>query len=358
MEFHLTDDRRMLADSLARFLAESCPVEKRADIAYAAPFHDPAALEGLVELGVLYALAGEDQGGMGGTGFDIAVVFETLGHALCPEPILPALLAARLLSAAEADLEPLLTGAVRYSVGLGELDAPYDLSGIVTQARADGDAWRLTGRKSVVYGGQVADRLLIAARSATGLAVFEVAAADAEVVGYAMIDGGGAAEVILDDTKAMLVLEDAEAALQGALDAGALALAAEALGAMEATNAVLVDYLKTRKQFGQPIGAFQALQHRAVDLAIEIEQARSIVIRAADGLDAPDGSRRVSQAKHLVGRIARLVSEEAIQMHGGIAMTWDYPVSHFAKRLVMIDHQLGDADFHLERLMTALQAEA
>ena len=358
MEFHLSDDRRMLADSLARFLAEHCPVEKRAELAYAAPFHDPAALEGLVELGVLYALAGEDQGGMGGTGFDIAVVFETLGHALCPEPVLPALLAARLLSAAGADLEPLLTGSVRYAVGLGELDAPYDLSGIATEAQQTGDGWRLTGRKSVVYGGQVADRFLIAAQGPSGLGVYEVAAREAQVVGYGMIDGGGAAEVILEDTPAAQVLANAGAALQGALDAGALALAAEALGAMEATNAVLVDYLKTRKQFGQPIGAFQALQHRAVDLAIEIEQARSIVIRAADGLDGPDGSRRVSQAKHLVGRIARLVAEEAIQMHGGIAMTWEYPVSHFAKRLVMIDHQLGDADFHLERLMAALQAEA
>jgi alkylation response protein AidB-like acyl-CoA dehydrogenase len=125
---------------------------------------------------------------------------------------------------------------------------------------------------------------------------------------------------------------------------------------MEAAFAMLVDYLGTRKQFGQPIGAFQALQHRAVDLRIEIEQARSIVIAAAAEMGTEAQSHRASQAKHLVGRIARQVAEEAIQMHGGIAMTWEYPVSHYAKRLVMIDHQFGDTDHHLERLVAAVQA--
>ncbi len=358
MDFRISDDRRMLAESLGRFLAETCPIEARADIAYTPPFHDPKALDGLTDLGVFYALVGEDHGGMGGAGFDIAVVFEELGRGLCPEPVLPALLAARLLAASGADLDPLLTGAARYAAGIGELDAPYDLDGITTRAEADGATWRVSGRKSVVYGGHIAERLLIAAQCDAGLALFSGAATDAEVISYGMIDGGGAAEVILDHTPAELVLKDARAALQNAVDAGALALCAEALGVMETANAALVDYLKTRKQFGRPIGAFQALQHRAVDLAIEIEQARSIVIRAADGLDGPNGSHKVSQAKFLVGKIARQVAEEVIQMHGGIAMTWEYPVSHLAKRLVMIDHQLGDVDFHLDRLMGALQAEA
>ncbi len=358
MDFKMTDDRRMLADSLSRYLAEAAPADDRAAIAYIAPFHAPDIWGGLVELGVLYALVDEAHGGIGGSGFDIAVVFEELGRALSPEPVLPALLAARLLAAAGADLEPLLTGEAQYAVGLGELDAPYDLDAIDTEAVADGDGWRLNGRKSVVYGGNDATTFLIAARLDGALAVFSVAADDADVFGYGMVDGGGAAEVILTDTPATLLLREAGAALQDALDAGALALSAEALGAMETANAILVDYLKTRQQFGKPIGAFQALQHRAIDLAIEIEQARSIVIRAADGLGGADGSRRVSQAKHLVGRIARQVAEEVIQMHGGIAMTWEYTASHYAKRLVMIDHQLGDTDFHLERLMGHLQAEA
>jgi len=351
MDFQMSDDRRMLADSLGRYLAAQYPIQHRNAVAYAAPWHDPAKWDALVDLGVVFALIPEDRGGMGGAGFDITAVFTELGRALCPEPVLPALLAARLLGAAGADLEPLLSG-VRYGVGLGELDAPYDLDTINTTAR-DG---RLLGRKSVVYGGADAERFVIAAHQDGGLALYDVAAADVEVKGYGMIDGGSAAEVFLDATPGRLLMADAGAALQDALDAGALALSAEALGAMEHANAMLVDYLKTRQQFGRPIGAFQALQHRAVDLAIEIEQARSIIILAADAMGGPQQSLRCSQAKHLVGKIARQVAEEVIQMHGGIAMTWEYPASHYAKRLVMIDHQLGDTDFHLERMMAVLQA--
>lgn len=351
MNFEMSDDRRMLADSLARYLADACPLEARVEVAYAAPWHAPEAWAGLAELGVFYALAHQDAGGMGGTGFDICVVFEALGRALCPEPVLGALLGIRLLAAAGRDIEPLLTGQ-RVAVGIGELDAPYDLDGIETRA----EAGRLTGRKSVVYGGAGAERFLIAARAEGKLALFEVAAADVQISGYGMIDGGPAAEVFLDAAPAELVLPDARAELEDALDIGALALCAEALGAMEVVQETLIDYLKTRKQFGQPIGAFQALQHRAIDLSIEIEQARSIVILAASAEGGPEFAKRTAQAKFLVGQIARQVSEEAIQMHGGIGITWEYPMAHFAKRLVMIDAQLGDTDWHLERLMTALAA--
>jgi len=355
MDFTISDDRRMLADTVQRFLSEQYPIEHRNAVAYAAPWHDPDKWDGLVELGVLFAMVPEDAGGMGGSGFDTAVVFEELGRALCPEPALPALMAASLLQAAGSDLDPLL-GGQRYAVALGELDAPYDLTAITTQGVQDGPAWRLTGRKSVVYGAPSADRLLVAAVAGGTLGLFEVAADDAEVTGYGMIDGGPASEVFLEGTPATCLIADAQKAIGDALDHGALALSAEALGAMQTANAMLVDYLKTRQQFGKPIGAFQALQHRAVDLAIEIEQARSAVILAASAIGTADQSRRVSQCKHLVGRIARQVAEEVIQMHGGIAMTWEYPASHYAKRLVMIDHQLGDTDWHLERLMEMLQA--
>jgi alkylation response protein AidB-like acyl-CoA dehydrogenase len=349
MNFEMSEDRRMLADSLGRFLGDACPVETRVDVAYAAPWHSKEAWAGLAELGVFYALASEEAGGMGGTGFDIAVVFEALGRALCPEPVLGALLGLRLLASAGRDVEPVLAGT-RVAVGIGELDAPYDLDGIETRA----EGGRLTGRKSVVYGGAGAERLLIAAQHEGKLALFEVAAGDAQISGYGMIDGGPAAEVFLDNTPGDLVLSDARAALVDALDAGALALCAEALGAMEIVQETLIEFLKTRKQFGQPIGAFQALQHRAIDLGIEIEQARSIVILAASTEGGPEFGKRVAQAKFLVGQIARQVAEEAIQMHGGIGITWEYPLAHYAKRLVMIDAQLGDTDWHLERLMGAL----
>lgn len=345
MNFEQTDDRRMLTETLRRYLADAYGMEHRNRVAYDAPFHDVDKWAELTELGLFYALVGEEKGGMGGHGFDIACVFEELGRALCPEPILGQVLAASLLD----DPEPLM-GGTRYALAIGETDAPYDARDITTEAVND----RLTGRKSVVYGASSADILLVAAKHGDAIALFELPASEAEITGYAMIDGGPAGEVFFDNAPATLVMENAENALQTALDRGALALCAEALGAMDVVQATLVDYLKTRKQFGQPLGTFQALQHRAIDLAIEIEQARSIVILAASADGTPAFPKRAAQAKHLVGKIARHVSEEAIQMHGGIGITWEYPLSHYAKRLVMIDHQLGDSDWHLERLMADL----
>lgn len=354
MDFQISDDRRMLADTLSRFLAKQYNISHRNAVAYDAPFHDPARWTALTELGALYALVGEDQGGMGGSGFDITCVFQELGRALCPEPVLGTLMAARLLANANEPLDDLLSGTTRFAVAIGEPDAPYDLADLSCEAKHSGDAWSLTGRKSVVYGGGSADRILIAARHNGQLGLFETT--EAKVTAYAMIDGGGAADLFLDDTPTRPVLTDAQASLDDALQAGALALCAEAIGAMDTTHAMLLDYLKTRQQFGRPIGSFQALQHRMVDLGIEIEQARSITILAASRLGGEGSARAISMAKNLVGKTARLVSEEAIQMHGGIAMTWEHPVSHYAKRLVMLDHQLGDADFHLEQVILAYTA--
>lgn len=351
MDFNLTEDRQMLSDSLTRFLADKCGIEHRNAVAYTAPYHDPALWEGLVELGVFHALVPEEAGGFGGQGFDITTVFEPLGRALCPEPVLATLMAARLLMAAGEDLEPLLAGA-RTAVAIGEIDAPYELDQIATSA-VDG---KLTGRKSVVYGGNDATHFLVAARNGAALSLYEVAAADAELQSYGLMDGGGAAELILDATPGRELLADATAALSDALDFGALALSAEAVGLMDVTNDLLLDYLRTRKQFGRAIGDFQALQHRAVDIVTEIEQARSITIFAASRMGKPDQSRAVSMAKTLVGKAAKLTSEEAIQMHGGIAMTWEAAVSHYAKRLVLLDAQLGDTDYHLERVMAGIIA--
>lgn len=349
MDFNLTEDRRMLSDSLTRFLADKYGFEHRARVAYDAPFHDPALWGQLAELGVLYALAPEDQGGFGGAGFDITTVFEALGRGLCPEPVLGTLMASRLLGAAGEDQTQLLDGSRRYAVAIGELSAPYELDAIETRA----EGGKLTGRKSVIYGGNDAESILVAAKSGDKIGLYEVASADAEVTGYGLMDGGGAAELFLDATPAREVLTDASAALNDALDAGALALCAEAVGLMDATKNLLLDYLRTRKQFGRTIGSFQALQHRAVDVVTQIEQARSITIYAASRMGEADQSRAVSMAKTLIGQAARLTAEEAIQMHGGIAMTWEAAVSHYGKRLVMLDAQLGDTDFHLERVMAS-----
>jgi len=356
MDFNLTEDRQMLADTLNRYLADQYPVEHRNTVAYAEPFHDPAKWDQLAELGALFALAPENAGGFGGTGFDISVVFEAMGRQINPEPVLGALMASRLLAAAGADQEALVSGAAKYAVAFAELDAAYELDQIACAATANGDGYTLSGRKSTVYGGQVADIFLVAANLNGKLSVFQVQAADANVTGYAMMDGAGAAELLLDDTPASLLIENATAAMEDAINAGIVALCSEAVGAMDVTHAITVDYLKQRKQFGIPIGKFQVLQHRAVDMLTEIEQARSITIKAAAELGDDDASRFASMAKNLVGRAARLIAEEAIQMHGGIAMTWEYPVSHYGKRLVMLDAQLGDTDYHLSRVMAGNMA--
>lgn len=353
MDFNLTEDRRMMADSLTRYLNDKYPVTHRMKIAYTLPCHDAAKWDELAELGVLGALIPESAGGFGGAGADIAVVFEALGRVLCPEPMLGAAMAARLLIAAGADCDALITGTTRYAVAMGEPESPWDLTDITTTATARGDGHILSGRKGAVYGAQAADQVLVAAKLDGRLALFAVVATDARIVAYPMMDGGGAAEVLLDDTPGTLLLADASAALRDATNAGMVALCAEAVGAMEVTLATTVDYLKTRKQFGVPIGKFQVLQHRAVDMLTEIEQARSITIKAAAELGGPDADRSAAMAKHLIGRSGRMIAEEAIQMHGGIAMTWEYPVSHYAKRLVMLDAQLGDQDYHLSRVMAA-----
>jgi len=342
MNFEPTEERRMLRETLTRFLADHYPIGHRNAVAYTAPFHDPTRWTELVELGILHALAPEAQGGFGGGGFDITTVFESLGNALCPEPVLGTLLAARILGATGGDLGPLLTGSRRYAVAL-------DRSNSVT-ANETNNRWVLNGRCDVVYGGGTADRLLVA--TDTG-AVFKVYADAVQVTPYGMIDGGGAAMLVLDNTPATLIALNGRPVIQDACDVGALALCAEAVGAMNAGAAMLLEYLKTRQQFGKPIGEFQVLQHRMVNLMTEIEQARSITILAASRLGTDTQSRISSMAKSLIGRTALLVAEELIQMQGGIAMTWDCAASHFAKRLVMIDHQLGDTDRHLQFVANA-----
>ncbi|MEM9049385.1 MAG: acyl-CoA dehydrogenase family protein [Pseudomonadota bacterium] len=361
MDFARDDDRQMLFDTLTRFLAERYPPERRMRVAYAPPYHDPETWSALAELGILSVLAPEARGGFGGGAHDVATVFEALGAGLCAEPVLPALLGLRVLLATDRDLAPALQGAQKLALAFAEGEGGLDFRQLAAEARQTDGSWVLTGRKSVVYGGQLADVFLVAARHGGGLGLFELAADAARVEGFGMVDGGGAAELLLDATPAHPLMLDGLPTLADALAWGCVALCAEAVGAMDRTMALLTDYLQTRKQFGRPIGAFQALQHRFVDLAIEVEQARSITILAADALGGreagPDMPRPVSMAKHLVGKIARLVAEEAVQMHGGFAMTWEAQVAHYAKRLVMIDHQLGDTDDHLERLMAGVEGD-
>lgn len=337
MDFSLSDDRRMLRDSLSRLLADHAPFSRRADTAYTAPFHDPELYGQIAELGVLAGFAPEASGGFGGAGFDVMTIFECLGRSLCTEPLLGPAMALGVLPANDPLVASVIDGSVKIAIANWE---PGDVSAVGAQDT------KLTGRKSVVYGGNSADWFLVHTGDD---GVFAVAAKDAQILPFGMIDGGGACELILDQTFGRLIAINANA-WNRMLQTGLVALCAEAVGLIDALLEQTVEYLKARKQFGRPIGAFQALQHRVVDLHIEAEQARSITMLAANSLHGTDAAMHTAMAKNLIGRVGRLVAEETIQLHGGIAMTWEFPVSHYAKRLAMIDHQLGDSDMHLEHV--------
>jgi alkylation response protein AidB-like acyl-CoA dehydrogenase len=379
MNFEHTEERRMLADSLNRFIAERYGFETRNKIAGSKEGYSPEMWNHFAEIGAIGALLREEDGGFGGGGFDIAVVFEALGRGLVIEPLLAsAVLAAEAISVAgneaqRAVLESIADGSTIASFAHDEPDTHYELARIKLMASRQGEGWALDGVKSVVALGEQAGVFVVSSRTSgaiddeNGISLFLVPAGTPglTVQGTPTIDGGHVAELrfenVLLDAGALLGVEGGGfATLERAVGRGILALCAEALGAMEAAKAATLDYLRTRKQFGVPIGSFQALQHRMADLLLEIEQARSAVINAAAALDADriTRERALSAAKMSIGRIGTKVAEECIQLHGGIGMTWELPLAHYAKRLVMIDHQLGDEDHHLERYITLGRQQA
>ncbi len=371
MNFQHTEDRRMLADTLNRFISEQYGFATRDRIARSAEGFSSDLWGRFAQLGVIGALFDETDGGFGGGGFDISVVFESLGRGLVVEPFLDTLIVGRAVAqsgndAQKAVLGELIDGSRIVALAHGEPDSHYELARVTTRAQRSGNAWQLNGAKAVVQHGEHASILLVSARtsgaddSADGITLFLVPCdtAGVNVRGYRKIDGGRAAEVTFDnvtlgDDALLGKVGEGFATLEYAVACGVLALCAEAVGAMDVAKDYTLEYLRTRKQFGVPIGSFQALQHRMADLLLEIEQARSAVINAAAALagERKARERAVSAAKYSIGRIGALVAEESIQLHGGIGMTWELPLAHYAKRLVMIDHQLGDEDHHLERFI-------
>ncbi|MGF6601291.1 alkylation response protein AidB-like acyl-CoA dehydrogenase [Paraburkholderia sp. GAS448] len=369
MNFQHTEDRRMLADTLNRFVSEQYGFETRDKLARSDVGFSRELWGQFAELGIIGALFSEAEGGFGGDGFDIAVVFESLGRGLVVEPFLGALIVGRAVAHAGNDAQKalianLIDGSVVAALAHEEPGSHYELSNVTTRAVRRANGWVLAGAKAVVQQAEEAGVLLVSARTSgaddaeDGISLFLVPrdAAGLTVRGYRKIDGGRAAEVVLDDVcvgdDALLGPQDAGfATLEYSIGFGVLALCAEALGAMDVAKDFTLEYLRTRKQFGVAIGSFQALQHRMADLLLEIEQARSAVINAAAALGTGGVAREraLSAAKYSIGRIGALVAEECIQLHGGIGMTWELPLAHYAKRLVMIDHQLGDEDHHLER---------
>jgi alkylation response protein AidB-like acyl-CoA dehydrogenase len=375
MNFDLTEERQMLQDSLRRFLRdnqEALSASTRLGNADNTSGFDAGIWAKLAELGVIGALFSEEDGGFGGAGFDLTTVFEELGRAGAVEPLLDtAILGGGLIAALGTEtqkelVEQVIGGELHLALAHGEPNSRYDLAQVETRAEADGDDIVLSGRKAVVVNAEAADYLIVSARETgsagdeAGISLFLVPrdSAGVSLRGYPLMAGGRAAEVDLDGLR---LTADARlgaagagyAALKRAINRAEVAQAAETLGAMEAATNLTREYLLTRQQFGRPIGSFQALQHRMATLLIELEQARSAVINAAGHLEASAAEQalQIAAARNLVGRAGRLVAEESIQLHGGIAMTEEYELAHIAKRIVMADHRFGDTDTQLERFL-------
>jgi len=357
MDFSLGEDRQMLADVLRRFMADKAPFAVRKTAAFEGQGWSRDVWGQLAELGAVGALFEEAAGGFGGSPFDVAVVFGEIGRALLTGPWLATLQAGYVLAAAGRtdDLAAVIDGSAVISYAEEEANTWFDPAAIETRARAVGDGWVIDGAKTVVAFAGSVDRLLVVARADAGLSTFLVErdALGLSVRDYLLVDGGSAGDVTFAATPAILVggAGDAGPVIEAARALGQVALAWEAVAVMDACRDQTLDYLRTRKQFGIQIGKFQALQHRMATVALEIEQARSAAINAADRFlgSRIERERAASAAKATIGKAGSLVAEEAIQMHGGIGMTWELALSHYAKRLVMIGHELGDEDYHLAR---------
>ncbi len=368
MNFNHTEERRMIGDALGSWLRNEYDLDARQRAMDEKAGFSHKAWRELGELGIIGALVSDTHGGFGGQGYDIALVFEELGRALSVEPWLASgLMASRILGECGDPgglLSDVLSGETVVALAHGEPGSGYDPRWVETTATADGAGFRLNGSKAVALNADTATRLIVSARTsgavddAHGVTLFVVDAASpgVKVRGYATIDGLRAAEVELTDVsvEASALIGEKDGglgAVENALAAATLAVCSESIGIMEVALEVTVEYLKTREQFGKPIGSFQALQHRMVDVATAIEQSRSLVIKAASVFEEEASTRdaALSAAKHYIGVAGRLVGEEAIQMHGGIGMAKATPINHYVKRLIMIDHLFGDTDYHLER---------
>ncbi|MCK8663885.1 acyl-CoA dehydrogenase [Pseudomonas azerbaijanoccidens] len=378
MDFKLTQEQLMLQDTAARLVRDTYSFEQRevyrqSEHGFSGPF-----MQQLGELGLCAVPFAEAYGGFGGSGVENMLIMAELGRGLCLEPYLPSVIFAGGLinqlgsKAQKESLLPVIGDAsLQLAVALDEPHSHYQLHDVQTVAEPVSGGWTLNGRKSVVVGGQSAGLILVSARTShgvrdeSGISLFLIDPQDSGVRrrSFATMDGRMACELYLDDVfvKSSAILGEVGQALsalryqQGRCIA---AQCAEAIGSMEAACALTLDYLKTRQQFGQPIGKFQVLQHRMVDMRIELDQATSMTILAAcvaDQADSEERSRILAAAKFIVSRASRFVADQGIQLHGGIGLTWEYMLSHHAKHLLMVARQFGDDDHHLRAYAKLMQ---
>ena len=368
MNFAFTDEQKLLADSVARFVTKDYAFEARRKLLASEEGWSRDAWKSFAELGWLAAPFAEDQGGLGGGPVEAAIVMENFGKGLVLEPYLPTVILAGSLLAAGGRrdlLKDVMEGALHVSLAWVEPKARFDLAHVETRAARKDGGFVLSGQKGVAFNAAAADWIIVPARTAggatekQGITLFLVpkAGKGLSLRPYRTVDGLRAAEVALDGVAVgpggvLGEVDWGHTLLEAAIDRGIAAVCAEAAGIMNHIVTTTRDYLKTRKQFGVPLASFQVLQHRAVDMYVLAEQAASMAYRAAvlaDAREPAERARAVSAAKAWIGKAGRKVGQEAIQMHGGMGMTDEMPVSHYFKRLTMIDTLFGDHRFHRRR---------
>jgi len=373
MDFELTEEQRLLRQSVERLLADRYGFDKRRAYLAEPDGWSRSLWAQYAELGLLGLPFAEKHGGFGGGPIEVMLVMEAFGRVLALEPYLATVVlggTALRLAGNEHQQSPLLQqiaeGKFLVAFAHGERQARYDLSDVLTTARRTAGGWILDGGKSVVLHGDCAQLLIVSARTAgerddrDGITLFLVDAAANGVArrSYPMRDGTRAAEISLSEVELgeNAVLGEVGAAfpvIERVVEAGIAATAAEAVGAMEAMQGLTLEYLTTRQQFGRPIGQYQVLQHRATEMLMELERGRSMAMLAAMMVDEPDAAERahnIAMAKVGIGQASKFVSQNAIQLHGGIGITEEYAVGHYFRRCMVIEHSFGDTPHHLSRL--------
>ena len=367
MDFDFTDDQDSLRDAVRKWVDKGYDFERRGGIVKAGGFSREAYGQ-LADLGLAGLYISEDDGGMGMGPVEAMVVMEELGRGIVLEPFTQTLVASALLSSHAPEgvrsdwLPKIASGESLVVLAHQERAARYHVEKCEAKAALAQGGWLLTAIKSIVPAGDQADAFIVPAVANGQMALFlvERAAAGVTTRGYVTQDGARAADVMLDNAPGVLLTLDGLSALEHAMDIGIAAACAEAVGVMDKTLAVTVEYMNTRKQFGVAISSFQALRHRVADMKMQLELARSMSYYASLKLGAPADERRraLARAKYQLGVSMRFVGQQAVQLHGGIGVTDEYIVSHYFKKLTQLEMTFGDTLHHLGEVSGRMQETA